>query len=133
MNIENLTILREWFLAGAPHYYLNMNLPYGNPADPEVVEYVDKPIPNSCGSAGCIAGAAYHLLEERPDKHIPLEDQWDVIRPKAMELLDLPEKGDPFFGHSLFNSDICPDDVTPEMAAEAIQNVIDGKDPWTTA
>lgn len=130
-NIENLTILKKFFDDGAPHYHLDMNIPFGESSDPEIIHYAKDPIPQTCGSAGCIAGAAYMLLHPSPDRQIPLEFQWQVIGSTALDLLDLPHSADDeFYYHDLFNPHLAPDRCTAEDASKAIQNVIDGKAPW---
>jgi hypothetical protein len=129
MNLENMQTLKAFFDDGAPHFHLDMTLPLGDPKSLAIQTYADEPIPADCGSAGCIAGAAYMLLDPFHSLDLGLESQWDIIGPKALKLLGLPEE-DEFYQHPLFSSELAPEGCTAEQASQAIQNVIDGKEPW---
>lgn len=130
MNLENMQKLKAFFDAGAPHFHLDMNLPFGDAKLPEIIRFADEPIPETCGTAGCIGGAAYMLLSPNPEKDLDLGVQWYIIGPKALALLDLPDVGDSYYGHPLFNNNLSPRGCTASQASIAIQNVIDGKEPW---
>lgn len=137
MNIEKMIRLKEWFDNGAPHFLFDMDVPYATGENPEELAeammnqtdeyYDDKEIPQTCGSAGCIAGAAVHLFGSMEQKS---DISWPNIRDSAADHLDLP-CGDEFYHHDLFNPYITPSGVTAKMASEAIQRVIDGKEAWS--
>ena len=125
MNLENMQTLKAFFDDGAPHFHLNMDLPLGDSQIPSIQRFAYEPIPAVCSSAGCIAGAAYMLLDPEHSKDIPLDRQWEFIEPIAAKLLGLP-----LGNHPLFDANLAPDGCTAEQASQAIQNVIDGEEPW---
>lgn len=130
MNEENLRKLKAFFDDGAPHFHLDMRVPFGAADRSDMTRYINSPVPENCGSAGCIAGAAYMLFEESPDPHMHLVDQWDTVCPKALRHLGLPNEGDEFFGHPLFDQNLAPEGCTAQQAAAAIENVLKGEFPW---
>lgn len=118
MITENMFKLKAFFDDGAPDYCLDMNQPYAKSA--------------TFGSGGCIAGAAFMLtkVDARPGIY-----SWEEIRDVALEFTGLNSVEDPEIGHALFDPDLVQEakhstDITPENASRAIQNVIEGKDPW---
>lgn len=139
MNIENLKKLKAFFDAGAPHFHFNMTMPLISDIEFAIKRYHDEEIPSTCGSAGCIAGAAAQMAGANT-KGIGLDEMWiDVTRPEALKFCGFPEPyedrdapyaHDAFFGHDLFDPDLAPFNCTPQQAAQAIQNVIDGRAPW---
>lgn len=132
LNLENLRLLKAFFDAGAPHYHFDMTLPYGDPKSPEVREYVNTVMPNECGSAGCIAGAAYQLFSEDPIlfTHVRVQN-WQEVGSTALKLLGLTEDyaTDGYF-HELFDPELAPKGCTPAQASKAISRVMKGKKPW---
>lgn len=146
MNIENLNKIKTWLEAGAPHAVFDIHVGNSpltdegvceNTSYSTVEEYFDgQPVPSDCGSICCIAGAAY-LMSKAPEGQLfpsithqmRLEPSWSTTRDTALEYLGLPENN-VFFGHDLFDSALAPDGCTPAQAAVAVQNVIDGKEPW---
>lgn len=141
LNIKNLEKLRDWLNDGAPHLVFNMKfgLVPANVIDAE--EMVTSSAPEQlfrftrhqegigdCGTVCCIAGAAAVLFDYEKRSAADLADQvlgWDTISHQAMWALGLPDVED-FFGHTLFNPLMAPDRCTPQQAALAVQNVIDG-------
>ncbi len=138
-NIENLKRLKGWLEAGAPHASFNMHeglIVTTDDADPE------------CGTVCCIAGAAKLMAHAKEGEVFPpLKKQveltmsggawWDEVRDEALRFLGLehqatphPNGGPKWYGHPLFSTDLAPAKCTPKQAAQAVQNVIDGKEPW---
>ena len=158
-NIDNLIKLRDWLLDGAPHAVINMHegmyvtgnigLLKENYSD----QFKDDQKNQDCGTVCCIAGAAHLMSHAKGDEIFPsiprqeeiYEDEgyWDETRDKALMFLGLKREatevtedqenrgiGPSWYGHSLFASNYAPDNCTPQQAAQAVQNVIDGKEPW---
>jgi hypothetical protein len=135
MNVERLTAMKAFFDAGAPHYAFNVNVGYSDltketESNTILKEYFDDAIPSDCGSAGCIAGLAYERSCREDGEAPEIEPGWILVRDAAMEYLDLHSKEETFFGHDLFSIYEAPKDCTAPQAAQAIQNVIEGKAPW---
>ena len=140
-NIPNLTRLRDWLLAGAPHHLFSMQ--YGlittsaalnSTEDGELHELeglsqieLNKPGVGDCGTVCCIAGAAAMLDGMEPSTN---GDSWPFVRARALRALDLPDDPNNWMGHDLFDPDCAPDNCTPTQAAEAVQNVMEGRAPW---
>lgn len=155
MNIENMQRLLTFYEAGAPEFRLDMATGL------TAVLHHDKPVPDFCGSAGCIAGSAFvmwlndHPEDQRkdisarflspfvhedmepeingPDESEPTVYAWKRIRDVAGKFLDIPiedvcDHGNP--GHALFHPGRAPSDCTATQAAQAIRNMLDGKEPW---
>jgi hypothetical protein len=146
-NIKNLETLRDWLQDGAPHVTFNMDR--GLTLTTEVVR--NGVGPGDCGTTCCIAGAAVYFvaLQVKPDGHVAvdgmsspevwtmhseiedLEAPWDRVAQIALDWLGLTADGSSWYGHDLFSPRLAPDDCTPQQAAVAVQNIIDGKAPWS--
>lgn len=148
MNIDNMQRLLAFYEAGAPHFDLVMNRPL------VATTFHNELIPQLCGSAGCIAGSAFAMaladLPEREaakiathniyskDLHLNGRDAvsytWAKVQPMALDFLGLeyPDNGDgeDIGMHPLFDQVLAPQDCTARQAAQAIRNVMDGKEPW---
>lgn len=138
-GLLNLAKLADWFEAGAEHWTLDMKRGCTIARD----TYSDKPIPETCGTAGCIAGAAFSLAVHEMDpfdrrrlfaRATPKDDTqdefaFDDVRKVALDWLGL-EDDKSWYGHPLFSSDKAPEGVTATQAAAAIRRVIAGQDPW---
>lgn len=124
LNIPALTRLKEWLEAGAPHASFNMH--HGLMGTDEF---------DGCGTVCCIAGAAVYL-EMDPVTRVAATSaagclSWDSVAQRALNILGLPVKPNTRgMYHPLFDPGNAPEDCTPEQAAEAVQNVIDGHEPW---
>jgi len=131
MNIENMTKLRDWLAAGAPHVRFDM--------DTGVVVEESHGM-GDCGTVCCIAGAAalmavngdtivkdIHDVEELDFDGE--EASWYTIMDKALSWLGLPENNSSF-GHDLFDPHAAPDDCTPAQAADAVTRLMNGEAPW---
>lgn len=149
MNIENLNHLRNFMLAGAPEVILDMHLSLVTveEADYESEYFVDNqemqiaelPSKADCGTACCVAGAA-HLMSVNSDGTFPSPQEqfeltmraggWETTRDTALNWLGLETDEDSFYGHRLFNPQLAPAHCTPSQAAVAIQNVMNGQEPW---
>lgn len=139
MSHENLTKLHNWLMAGAPHVAFNMDygllnvdsLSHSSRRTIREVE-LNKPGVGDCGTVCCIAGAAYQMATDSLGK-VPRAAAelltWGEIQNKAAEWLGLTLDDEHTF-HPLFDPNLAPDDCTPQQAAEAVQNVMEGKDPW---
>lgn len=138
MNINNLKKLKAWLDDGAPHRVFSMDygvLPISKINNQE--EFLDlpeiernKPGIGDCGTVCCIAGASYLMSQHLIDSKEGQEEEWSVIEPAALSWLGL-KLNDNDFGHKLFNPYLAPKNCTPQQAAMAVQNVIDGADAWT--
>ena len=109
MNLEILTKTRDWLLDGAPGYNFDMR---------EQLMFSPE-----CGTTCCIAG--FIALNFAPDaaRYNPSGSMGI-----AEKLLDLPRG----VADDLFLPVPRPrwGDITPTEAAQAVQNIIDGKEPW---
>jgi len=150
MNVENMMKLKTWLMAGAPHAILNLHvgvydatkaLEEGWGVEDQIHEKPD------CGTVCCIAGAA-HMMGHTEDGSFPdaktqskiIEDEgiWNITRESALTFLGL-ENDQKYhkrsttghYGHELFVIEYAPDNCTPVQAAQAVQNVIDGKPAWS--
>lgn len=117
MNTENMAQLRDWLLAGAPH-----------------LDRFDMMVGvDACGTTCCIAGYAYQAKHgfrtPTPDdlEEGELEIAWDLVKETALEWLGLTSDGVNWYGHRLFHG---PLRTTPQQAAQAVQNVMEGREPW---
>lgn len=147
MNRDNMKRLLDFYEAGAPHFDLRMDRSL------IATTYLDATIPQLCGSAGCIAGSAFAMsLSDKPraeareqsiESYYSDDDlngreatvyKWDRVEAEAMAFLGLEflidEEGDSYVIHPLFNPDEAPRNCTARQAAQAIRNVMDGKEPW---
>lgn len=158
MNIENLKQLKDWLMAGAPHAILSMDIGISDLDHLYIAELGEEEnefIQNQklqkpdCGTVCCIAGAAQMMSHAEGGEIFPsimkqneileTSDSWLVTRDEALAWLgleaqlfysdDLHFRQD-HFGHKLFSNRLAPDNCTPHQAAQAVQNVIDGKEPW---
>jgi hypothetical protein len=138
--------LIDFFEQGAPHYVFNMNKGL------KVQETYHKgDIPSTCGTTGCIAGAAFTMwletLEPEHRKEIlskstnnlnfdtsgdaDYQDEFDysIVRDGALKFLGLTLVGG-FGGHPLFNMDEAPRHCTAPQAVFALRRTFEGKNPW---
>lgn len=158
MNIENLKQLKDWLLAGAPHAILSMdvgiieldNLYVADPSGEES-DFIQNQINSKphCGTVCCIAGAAQMMSHadesevfpsiQKQNEILETSDSWPFTRDEALAWLGLeaqqfassdPHFSQDHFGHKLFSNLLAPTNCTPHQAAQAVQNVIDGKEPW---
>ncbi len=158
MNIENLKQLKDWLMAGAPHVILNMNVGildiddvHTISLDAEKENFLQNQVASKsdCGTICCIAGAAHMMSHAEDGEIFPsitkqndillTKGTWGATRDAALSWLGLERQyftpsEDVFlaghFGHKLFENDLAPANCTPHQAAQAVQNVIDGKEPW---
>lgn len=134
-NIENLTKLRDWLNDGAPTVIFNMAVGFErldqlDADDLDSISEVErnKPGIGECGTVCCIAGAS-----ARFDGMIPgAFTSWMDVAKRALNYLGLElNPDDPsWYGHDLFDPFLAPHNCTPQQAAQAVQNVMDGKEPW---
>ena len=141
--------LIDFFDEGAPHYTIDMDRGL-------VTETYDfGQVPSTCGSAGCIAGAAFTMWLQTIDparrattvkraqitqSHDSDEDpqfeyDYQTVRDGALEFLGLPltdHAGPLQYGHPLFSSEMAPRGCTAADAARALRRTFEGKDPWGT-
>lgn len=139
MNLKNLEQLAIWLEDGAPHIVFNMN--FGLEPLDFLVENEPSRVANAlaverdakglgdCGTVCCIAGYAAHKLATSP-LSAQTDSPWPEIREVALQTLGLPNNGD-FYGHDLFDSELCPDECTTAEAAVAVRKVMKGEAPWT--
>lgn len=133
MNLEKLATLANWLDDGAPHVVFDMDIPnelIGDAAiyrDPETIERYEIEAKQKnlgdCGTVCCIAGYAVHLAGEAGEK----DSSWDDVQSKALSILGLTTDGE---DHPLFNPLLAPENCTPQEAAVAVRNVMEGKHPW---
>lgn len=128
LNIPNLLRLRDWLMAGAPHARFDMDTGLATEADCDDGYSDYELMPNACGTVCCIAGAAYMMAKGLMDKQVEEMNFHDEVKKTALEWLGLPNIS--YMGHPLFNNGEAPKNCTPIQAAEAVQRVIDGKEPW---
>lgn len=144
LNIENLNRLKAWLEDGAPHVTLNMR--HGV----RVIRNMDgEP---QCGTTCCIAGAAFAMSKgqmvekgditawanELTDVYAGSEAEdlesyeidWGDLQDAAADWLGIKDTGLRSGHIPLFSMYLCPSNCTPAQAAQAVQNVIDGKDAW---
>lgn len=147
MNVENMNQLKTWLEDGARHAFFNMHTGI---EDVEIaveegleVEGYGK---GDCGTVCCIAGAAQMMSHAEKGEIFPSMDiqswvidefqGWDSTLKQSSEWLGIDVTSsntaeDPdWFGHDLFNPASAPKNCTPQQAAQAVQNVIDGKPAW---
>lgn len=119
MNLANLTLLRDTLNALPPTIHFDMNV--GNAT-------------HSCGTAACIAGVCHLLAYPDCEGHF---NGWSRIQGVALRWLDLPSdetrRHRTNIEHDLFDYDLALDDCTPQQAAKAVQNVMEGLSPWSWA
>lgn len=143
MNIERLEQMAQWLEDGAPHVVFNME--YGGTQIGKFIDYEESDVDypdvvlerdakglGDCGSICCIAG--YAVAQYKGNRYLQkLNGHWEAISRLALDILDLPSgqtTGDPYMGHDLFDPNLAPHDCTPQQAAQAVRNVIAGKEPW---
>lgn len=142
LNLRALRELRDWLLDGAPHAILDMT--YGIMARDEwdeesyfaLDEFEGQEHKTDCGTVCCIAGAA-DLMERSRRNGRPMQAQGtsqcgDTML-RALTILGLSRQPHMLgLHHELFDPNLAPDCCTPHQAAQAVQNVIDGKvdHPW---
>lgn len=148
VNRKNLI---DFFDQGAPHYDFGMSRGL------VVSTYHAEEVPQTCGTAGCIAGAAFIMwLKTLEPKHRadvlkraattartldPKEDptvefDYTMVRDGALEFLGLEltqHDGWMQFGHPLFSPGLAPAMCTAAQAAEALRRTFDGEAPWPKA
>jgi len=132
MNLENMTKLRDWLAAGAPHVRFDMDI--------GVIIEEPKGL-GDCGTVCCIAGAAALMsvnggviVKDYDDVADELhveggEAEWVKVEHVARHWLQLLENNWAF-GHDLFDPQLAPDDCTPAQAADAVTRVMNGEEPW---
>lgn len=156
MNIERLEQMRDWLNDGAPHVIFDMS--FGNESFQDAINEMDlegydlKDIAEveadpgselerakslliqrnekgigSCGSVCCIAGYAVQAFGTKEEKNLVA---WYSVASLAMGMLGL-ESNNSWYFHDLFSNELAPDNCTPQQAAQAVQNVIDGKTAWS--
>lgn len=127
MNLEHMTKLRDWLLAGAPHVYFSISYGLGSFVEGEYSDIpADQFEKGHCGTVCCIAGAAAQFSGLKPEHR---ETDWSLVRALALDYLGLPSNGK-HMGHDLFCHELAPTSCTPQRAAQAVQNVMEGKAPW---
>jgi len=132
MNIENMTKLRDWLAAGAPHVRFDMDTG---------VTIEEGSGVGDCGTVCCIAGAAALMsvnggviVKDYDDVANELhveggEADWFKVEYAARHWLELPDNNGRY-GHDLFDPELAPDGCTPAQAAEAVTRVMNGEQPW---
>jgi hypothetical protein len=135
--------LIDFFDQGAPHYRFDMG------SGLKVDVYHSAEIPTTCGTAGCIAGAAFTMWlqsiepEKRKrtvhqaaisadwslDEDDTVEYDWDLILNGALEFLGLEKVSEDHCGHPLFNFALGYK-ATASDAAAALRRTFAGQDPW---
>lgn len=136
MNTENCNQLLAWLDAGAPHAVFHMNstnirvaaMDHDQISDYTLDQQKTKGI-GPCGTACCIAGAAVGMAHGDISKPLP-PYSWVGLQVEALEFLEL-ERNCQDHGHNLFNPYLCPEDCTPDQAAEALRRVMRGEEPWS--
>lgn len=141
MNRDNMQRVLEFYEAGCEGYTFDIGS--------GLAWRGDTVVPQLCGSAGCIAGTAFVMwLSDQPEQAVTgiaarstlmsqaVDDGlcqyifgWGPIRHRALAFLGLPDN-DRAMGHALFDMMQAPRECTVSQAAQAIRNVMDGKDPW---
>lgn len=127
MNIEKLEQLKSWLLAGAPERKFDMNTLLDD-------EQLRLPLSrrNWCGTNCCMAG---YVATEMSDEPISRLDEVEAI---AAEALGLPPRlANALFYPKTYPAEYCDltvtwpqwEKITPTQAAQAVQNVIDWKNP----
>lgn len=141
----------DFFDKGAPHFEFNMDRGL------VVTLHHASEVPSTCGSAGCIAGAAFTMWlqtleptlraeivkkgvkrgdeittdsEDEPEPQI--EYDYHMVRDGALEFLglELNEREGHHFGHPLFSPGLAPRGCTAADAAEALRRTFKGETPW---
>lgn len=137
MNIPDLLRLKAWLEAGAPDVIFNMDFDQKRPDEllpselEDHLEASSQTQKHDCGTVCCIAGAAELMSRDSNEPH-PSRD-WQVIGRRALTWLGLEDNPGNFMRHPLFDPRLAPDHCSPDQAAEAVQRVIDGKNPWPDA
>ncbi len=137
MNLENLAQLRDWLKYGALDVKFDMRTGL------RLVK-LDPEAETACGTVCCIGGAAHWMSQgmPTPTEMITLNRDnlvdglfhkdmvsWEHLAPEALRWLGLPDNGG-FMKHDLFDPDLAPYKCTPRQAARAVQNVMNGLEPW---
>lgn len=143
---SNRQKLLRWLKAGAPHVTFNMQIIIMD-AGSEEYQSETGDEEDHCGTACCLAGAAALMSRNQLDMAgvrsptsgsrlsltptlpiCPLSlYAWPNVRNAALRFLGLPNDGS-WIGHELFD---CRhhEKATPQQAAVALQNTIDGVSP----
>jgi len=143
--------LIDFFDKGAPHFEFNMDRGL------VVTLHHASEVPNLCGSAGCIAGAAFTMwlktlepslraeivkkgvkrgdeitTDSEDDPEPQVEYDYHMVRDGALEFLglSLDEDRGGHFGHPLFSPYLAPQGCTATDAATALRRTFDGLTPW---
>ena len=142
INVENCNKLLAWLEAGAPHAVFHMrfsNGPIENVCSiedlrtyyPSAYQQVEAKGIGACGTVCCIAGAAAGMASGDIAK--PLDEGWHDVTDKALKFLGIKRQSNPvdsWMIHDLFDPFLAPENCTPQQAAQALRNVMEGKDPW---
>jgi hypothetical protein len=138
-KLPNLVRLAEFMDAGAPEWNFDMLTGAMKKFD----RYSGKPVPTECGTAGCIAGAAFSMAlgDMTPQERYKTlraaanqsenEFAFKVVAQVACDWLGLTYEEDACAHNPLFMIAGHNARATPEQAAIAIRNTIAGEaDPW---
>ena len=139
MNREKLEELRDWLNDGAPEVVFDMRQSIDTvfaafdyyAGEGEKIEFIkvqrDKKGLGDCGTVCCIAGFVESQVAKREER--APKDHWGSIAYSALNELGLEATYDYHFKHPLFSSKLAPDLCTPQEAARAVQNLLDGVEP----
>lgn len=141
--------LIDFFDQGAPHFEFDMNRGL------VVTLHHASEVPSTCGTSGCIAGAAFTMwlqtLEPARRKEVAarakkygdeitcndddepnpkIEYDYTLVRDGALEFLGLKRVDGQYCGHPLFSTEHAPHRATATDAAEALRRTFDGRAPW---
>ena len=141
--------LIDFFDNGAPHFEFDMNRGL------VVTLHHASEVPSTCGTAGCIAGAAFTMwlqtleparrkevaaqakkygdeitCNDADDPNPPVEYDYGLVRDGALEFLGLERDHATHFGHPLFNMELAPRRATAADAAMALRRTFNGRAPW---
>lgn len=125
MNMQLLSQIRDWLLAGAPH--INGDMGFNMSTFWFTKGYSWDFAGHPCGTSMCIAGAACQFSEVEPEHFLGRTESL------GMQLLDLTEDQakDLFFAEALQKLGVDLKDITPSKAAAVIQHLMDtGEVDW---
>lgn len=145
INVENCNAILDWLDLGAPHAVFDMeisSLPVSQVCFDEddeedlekkgvFYEQVETKGIGSCGTACCIAGAAYGMMKGDISKTYggPGGVTWQEMSEAAGEWLGVPFNND-FYYNDLFENTRISKNATPADAAAALRRVMVGDDAW---